>query len=302
VSALQRFAACPYQFLLGAIYRLQPADQPQPLQRLDPLTKGSLTHHIQASFFREMEKRGALPLTLETIDSSLPILDEVIGAVAAEYQEDLAPAIDRVWREEVAAIARDLRGWARTVAVDGETWIPRFFEYSFGLPIDSERDPRSVPDPVAVDKRFTLRGSVDLVEEHRRDGTLRVTDHKTGKDRTKAPLVIGAGAVLQPVVYSMVVEATTGKKVVESRLSFCTSAGGYKSQPALLDAVGRRIGLEALEIIDRAIERGDLPAAPAEGACTWCDFRVVCGPNEEERVERKPTDRLRDLIELRSRP
>jgi len=36
LSALQKFSACPYQFLLSAIYRLQPAEEPEPLQRLDP--------------------------------------------------------------------------------------------------------------------------------------------------------------------------------------------------------------------------------------------------------------------------
>jgi RecB family exonuclease len=302
LSALQRFAACPYQFLLGAIYRLQPAEHPHPLQRLDPLTKGSLVHRMQASFFRELERRGVLPVTRESLDAALVVLDEVVELVANEYREDLVPAIDRVWRDEVGAITRDLRGWARHVSSDGETWVPRNFEFAFGLPIDGDRDPRSVRDPVTIDGRFILRGSVDLVEEHRRDGTLRVTDHKTGKDRTKPPLAIGGGAVLQPILYSIVMEQVTGKKVVESRLSFCTSAGGYKVQPATLDAVSRRIGIEALEIVDRAIERGDLAAAPAEGACAWCDFRPVCGPNEEERVGRKPQDRLRDLIELRSRP
>ncbi len=302
VSALQRFAACPYQFLLGAIYRLQPAEQPHPLQRLDPLTKGSLVHRMQASFFRELERRGLLPVTRASAESALAILDEVIAAVADEYRELLVPAIDRVWREEIAAIARDLRGWARTASADGGTWVPRYFEFSFGLPIDEQRDPRSVRDPVLIDDRFVLRGSVDLVEEHRQDGSLRVTDHKTGKDRTKPPLVIGGGAVLQPVVYSLVVEQITGRTVRESRLSFCTSAAGYKIQPVALTDASRRAGIEALEIVDRAIERGELAAAPAEGACTWCDFRPVCGPNEEERVKRKPQDRLRDLAELRSRP
>ena len=36
LSALQKFATCPYQFLLSAIYRLEPNDEPEPLQRLDP--------------------------------------------------------------------------------------------------------------------------------------------------------------------------------------------------------------------------------------------------------------------------
>jgi RecB family exonuclease len=302
LSALQRFAACPYQFLLGAIYRLQPAEQPHPLRRLDPLTRGSLVHRMQASFFRELEQRGTLPVTRASVDTALIALDEVVQWVANEYREDLVPAIERVWRDEVDAIARDLRRWARNVSADGETWLPRYFEFSFGLPLDEGRDPRSVRDPVTIDGRFILRGAIDLVEEHRLDGTLRVTDHKTGKDRTHPPLAIGGGAVLQPILYSLVMEQVTGRKVVESRLSFCTSAGGYKVQPADLDVAARRIGVEALEVVDRAIERGELAAAPAAGACGWCDFRPVCGPNEEERIARKPSERLIDLIELRSRP
>jgi len=302
LSALQRFSTCPYQFLLGAIYRLQPAEVPQPLQRLDPLTRGSIMHGIQARFFRELQRRDLLPVTDANLETALQILETVIVKVAEDYHEQLMPAIDRVWREEVGGIARDLRGWVRNLVADGAEWKPAYFEYGFGLPIDEQRDPRSVRDPVVVANRFSLRGSVDLVEAHRTNGTLRVTDHKTGKDRTKRPLVIGGGAVLQPVLYSLVVEQATGQKVVESRLSFCTAAAGYSVQPAALDEASRRTGIEALEIVDRAVERGDLAAAPGEGACAWCDFRPVCGPDEEERIARKPPDRLRDLIELRSRP
>src|SRR4029453_13917127 len=61
VSALQKFTVCPYQFALSAIYRLQPNVEPEPLQRLDPLTKGSLFHEVQAMFFRAMRDRGRLP-------------------------------------------------------------------------------------------------------------------------------------------------------------------------------------------------------------------------------------------------
>ena len=107
---------------------------------------------------------------------------------------------------------------------------------------------------------------------------LRVTDHKTGKDRTKDTLVIGGGSVLQPVVYAAVAESMLGVPVAESRLFFCTSAGGFKQRPVLLDPATKRAGVEALEAIDRAIELGLLAPMPAEGACAWCDFRPVCGP------------------------
>ena len=70
---------------------------------------------------------------------------------------------------------------------------------------------------------------------------------------------------------------------------------------ALSDIVRAR-GLEVLEVIDRAIAEGFIVAAPDEGACTWCDFRAVCGPREEERVARKKADRLADLQALRAMP
>jgi hypothetical protein len=302
LSALQKYTSCPYQFLLSAVYRLHASEQPQPLQRMDPLTRGSLVHKIQATFFREMADRGELPVTSGNFDAALDVLGGVIRAVSESWRDRLVPAIERVWDDEIAVIARDLRGWLRGVAVDGVEWTPTYFELAFGLAIDEERDPSSVPRPVELENGFTLHGSVDLVETHRSTGHLRVTDHKTGKNRSTPGMVINGGAVLQPVLYSMVVEQVMHTPVRESRLSFCTSAGGFSVFPIALDTNNRRLGLEALEIIDRAIEMGSLAAAPAEGACDWCDFRPVCGPSEEQRTGRKPKDRLRDLFELRIRP
>ena len=69
-----------------------------------------------------------------------------------------------------------------------------------------------------------------------------------------------------------------------------------------LSEANRRAGLVALEIVDRAIELGFLPPAPAPRACTWCDFRTVCGPDEEKHLARKPTDLLGDLTALREMP
>ena len=304
LSALQKFAACPYQFLLSAIHRLEPPRQIEPLQKLDPLTRGSIFHETQARFFRAMQHAGLLPVTAAVMPRALATIDAIIAEVAADYYEKLAPAIDRVWNEEIADLARDLRVWVRRMAADhGDGWAPRYFEFAFGLPHDTGRDPDSVPDPVTVDGRFVLRGSVDLIEEQSGSGDLRITDHKTGRKRTSEKTIIGGGSVLQPVVYSMVVEQVFGRRVVGGRLYYCTSAGGFDdSTQVRLDDATRRLGTEALEIVDRAIELGFLPAAPADRACTWCDFRAVCGPDEPRRVALKSSDKLGDLEMLRERP
>jgi ATP-dependent helicase/nuclease subunit B len=300
LSALQKFSSCPYQFLLSAVYRLQPADDPEPLQKLDPLTRGALFHAVQAAFFRELREAAALPVTEAGLPRALDILDAAVARIAAAYYERLAPAIDRVWRDEVADVARDLRVWVRRLP-DGGDWRPEYFEYSFGLS-DEGRDPRSVPDPVLVDGRFLLRGSVDLIEQKPGGVQLRVTDHKTGKNRTTPRTIIGGGAALQPVLYSLVVENVMATPVVSGRLFYCTAAGGFTNHEIPINDQTRRAGLEALEIVDRAVELGFLPAAPADRACVWCDFRTVCGPHEEKRIRTKSQDKLGDLRSLREMP
>ena len=322
LSALQKYAACPYQFLLSAIYRLEPPPEIEPLQKLDPLTRGSIFHEAQARFFRALRDEDRLPVAPTDVPAALATLDRVIAEVAARYEDDLAPAIDRVWRDEIAGIARDLRVWARRMAAAESPWVPAYFELAFGLKDDeNQRDPASLRDPVLVDGRFKLRGSVDLIEvrgsrtgdrgskpgssnlEPRTSNlALRITDHKTGKNRTTWKTVIGGGSILQPVLYSLAIEQALQAPVTSGRLFYCTSAGGFVEHEIPINDTNRRIGLEALEIVDRAIELGFLPAAPAPRACTWCDFLPVCGPDEERRVRHKSSEKLGDLDALRERP
>jgi len=298
LSALQRFAACPYQFLLATIYRLEPWDEPEPLVRMDPLTRGSFFHKAQAEFYRALEKEGRLPVTRETLASAAKTLDAVVDRVAAEYADELVPAIPRVWTDEVDELRRDLAIWVQKTT-DEQDWRPTYFEFSFGLS-DEGRDPRSLPDPILVDGRFLLRGSVDLIEYRADFDLLRITDHKTGKNRSNRDLIVGGGEMLQPVLYSLAIEEGLGKKVFEGRLFYATTAGGFADHSIPINGFTRGQGLQVLEVIDRAIETAFLPAAPKERACTWCDFRPICGPREEERVARKARERLADLEALRS--
>jgi ATP-dependent helicase/nuclease subunit B len=298
LSALQRFATCPYQFLLATIYRLEPWDEPEPLVRMDPLTRGSLFHTAQADFYRAMAARGALPVTRAQLPEAVTLLDRVLDRVAGDYAEQLAPAIERVWHDEIDELRRDLGIWVQKLA-DDDAWRPAYFEYSFGLN-DAGRDPRSLPDPIVIDDKYVLRGSVDLIEQHAQFDVLRVTDHKTGKNRATADLIVGGGKMLQGVLYSVAVEQALGKRVMKGRYYYATTAGGFADKEVEINDYTRGQGLQVLAIVDRAIETGFLAAAPEERACTWCDFRPVCGPREEERTRRKAREKLADLAALRA--
>ncbi len=305
-SALQHFAACPYSFLLNAIYRLHPREEKVALEQMDPFTRGALFHETQFRLFRELQDAQLLPMSPHHVAQVIEIADQVLARVAAENEERLAPAIPRVWRSEIEDLRIDLHGWIRRAASDPEGWVPAYFEFSFGLPPGSHaadsRDPASSRDEAVLDGGARLRGAIDLVEKHPVRGTLRITDHKTGRPPKELPKYIGGGALMQPLAYAMAAEALLAAPTELSRLSYCTQRGGYEVVRFDISPGHRTFFKHALSLIDGEIERGFLPAAPQAGACAMCDYRPVCGPDEERRIVRKAKDRLEPLQALRNIP
>ena len=63
------------------------------------------------------------------------------------------------------------------------------------------------------------------------------------------------------------------------------------------------MGIEVLEIVDRAVELGMLPPAPTERACGMCDFlsRVRPRSGTAAAIANRQNE-IADLLELRGRP
>jgi ATP-dependent helicase/nuclease subunit B len=237
-------------------------------------------------------------VTPEQKAAALARLDQVFGRVAGRFEDELAPRAGRVWQAAISAVRSDLREWLRRTSEEGE-WLPAHFELSFGLSEPRERDPKSTDAPVALDCGLLLRGSIDLVERSVR-GTLRATDHKSGKPRASEGTVIGGGETLQPVLYALTLEKLfPGERVEGGRLYYCTSAAGFSAVTIPLDGRAREAAHLLARTLSSAIDQGFLPAAPAPRACEYCDYLAVCGPYEELRTGRKNKGALRALTLLR---
>jgi ATP-dependent helicase/nuclease subunit B len=293
-SALQHFAACPYRFLLQAVFQFRPREEPARLEQMDPLTRGALFHSAQFEIFRE--------LALADQPRILDLADQVLDRVAARYEDELAPAIPRVWKSEIENLRTDLRGWLQHVAATESDWRPAHYEFGFGLAPNPDRDAASTGKEAVILDGIRLRGSIDLIERNANNDTLRVTDHKTGRAPKDRPQYVGGGAILQPLLYAHAAETLLGQSVVSGRLFFCTQRGDFSSIDIPLNDESRGRLRRVLQTIDGSIEEGFLPAAPQAGACAMCDYSAVCGPYEESRVKRKQGDRLDPLIEIRHSP
>ncbi|MEE8587018.1 MAG: PD-(D/E)XK nuclease family protein [Acidobacteriota bacterium] len=298
-TALQHFAACPYRFLLSAIHRLRPREEPIAIEQLDPLTRGSLFHAVQFELFQQLRQDGLLPFSQSKQEQILDRADEVLNRVSAQYEEELAPAIPRVWSSQIEDIRTDLRGWIRQVSRQQKDWKPVHFEYGFGLSDRRQHDPGSSRQEAEVLGGLRLRGSIDLIEQNLSDGHLRVVDHKTGLFPNPAPRYVGGGEHLQPLLYALSAESLFESPVDSGSLFYCTQRGGFRHLEIPLDDEARRRAREVLKTVGKEVERGFLPAAPRKDACKFCDFIAVCGPYEEYRLSRKLRPPLRPLEKIR---
>jgi ATP-dependent helicase/nuclease subunit B len=281
-SSLQLFASCPYRFALRTVVGLEPMEAAVPLGRLDPLTRGVLFHEIQKRVFQALD---GYPAEGAALRLSLEVLDRILRETSAEYAERLAPAIPQIWHNEVERLRADLRGWLASVASDESSWIPSEVERKF--------------DSVIIAEQWKLRGRMDLIERST-EGAIRITDYKTGSFPDPAPQSTGGGEVLQPTLYALAAEQLfPGTSIAGGRLFYATMRGGYRTVDVPLNDQTRAETDRALSTIEDAVQAGRFPAAPHEGACEYCDYLAVCGPYEEERVQRKPQTELESLFQIR---
>ena len=133
---------------------------------MDPLTRGALFHSAQFELFRALNNAHQLPITADRLPDALDLADQVLDRVAAQYEDELAPAIPRVWKSEIENLRTDLRGWLQQVAATQSDWLPVHFEFGFGLAPDPHRDPASTTREAVIFDGIRLRGSIDLIERH----------------------------------------------------------------------------------------------------------------------------------------
>lgn len=294
VTSLEKFSNCPYRFFLNAILRLRPRETAEQITHLDPLTYGRILHVAQYEILQKLQEEKLTPVRSDNLANVLRVSEDVFTRVAEDFRELLAPAIERIWRDELARVRTDLRGWLRRESEAPGGWVPHRTELTFGMRPQGPADPESVLHQAVLASGLRLRGAIDLIEK-RADGKVRVTDYKSGRVRVPQGAVVFGGESLQPLFYSLAYEALTGEEVVAARLYYCTERSGYAERIVEPDEEALDIASEFQRRVDKAIEEGFFPASPRLG-CKYCDYLPVCGPGAEIRAKRKEGDSRLSLL------
>ena len=304
-TALQHFAACPYRFFLAAIHRLAPRREAAPLEELDPLTRGTLFHDVQSETLRALARAGAA-----AADGGAPRRRRARARRDARRRRGAASrraraGIPRVWEDEIAALRADLRDWLRRLADDADGWHPRTSSSPSACRADAARDPHSQPDAGRRSPGgIRLRGSIDLVERRADGRALRVTDHKTGSDRTddgharRRRRDPPAGPLRARRRSGAATAGQRGAPLLLHRARRLRRARRAARRPQ-----ARAQGRDVLETIDRALADGFLPAGAARTTPARAATSARCAARTRRSARAaRAAQPLADLAALRELP
>ncbi len=311
VTGLEAYASCPYQFFLKNIVRLRPIERPEALLHLDPLTRGSLLHDVFFHLGREFRERNLAPLAEGRLSEAFAMLETVFWQVEEEVRERVAPAIGRIWQDQMDGLLGDLRGFLQRYAATGR--MPLANELTFGMGARQPADPASRTEAAVLPGGLRLHGSIDVVERLA-DGAIQITDYKTGRasiETTRQQRILFGGRALQPLLYALAYEALSGAPTASGRLYYATIRGTYLE--TVVDAASeesRAVFESFVGGLDRATRHGRFPALPNPGVtyrvCDYCDYLPVCGPRPAAHARTKAragfAAALDEVVQIRSLP
>ncbi|HEY8060077.1 MAG TPA: PD-(D/E)XK nuclease family protein, partial [Acidimicrobiales bacterium] len=283
-TRLERFALCPFQYLLGNVLGVRAHEDPVDEEGITPRDRGSLVHQVLEEFFAEALDRDP---DAGWTDADLERLHAIVDHVGEAYRARGMTGRDLGWELESSAIRRWLGAVLDRDADErsARQARPAAVELLFGG--DSEHPAAEVGLPDG--RRLRFKGAIDRVDREA-DGSLLVIDYKTGRGgsyRNVDDDRLDRGKRLQLPIYADAARRALGPAdgpppPVEAYYWFVEEGGkkAWRGGP-VDDAVQHRFEDVVATVVD-GIEGGDFPANPGEDGfygpshCGYCDFNRVC--------------------------
>ena len=288
-TTLERYAKCPHAYLMQDVLRVRPLEEPEESVTITPMDVGNLMHEAFDVFFRALGDSAPGFGEPWTPDHHAG-LQEVAITIAEHFEARGLTGHQRMWARERDSILRDLDRMLtddseRRAAADSKV---RATELGFG-------DDGPAAEVAVAGGVVRMKGKIDKVDE-RRDGTLEVTDFKTGKshyfaDIRKDPVV--AGTKLQLPAYALAASAAYDAEVSLTEYRFIRERPEIAVVGIPLDGSVAETYAQTLGVLSESIAGGLFPAkAPDQPdyrfiSCPYCNPDGVGHAEVRGRYERK---------------
>ena len=285
-TQVEQWVTCPHGYFMRHILGVYPVEEPGDQMEIDPAERGNLVHITLDRFHHEVIG-GTLPQPSPGwTDTHWQRLTELFDETATEFELSGRTGRSASWHVQRAAVLSDLRRWferdSDRLTATGATIVSS--EAFFG-------DDGSVTLPLGDGRSVSVRGQIDRIDRTR-DGTLVVTDHKTGSIRHYRDIgpdePTAGGSRYQLPAYAAGALALTGDDApVRAEYSFFAKGQYKRIGYAFDEAVWERVRSDLADVVE-GIESGLYPARPAvPGFQLWVDCHY-CQPDALGTAERYP--------------
>jgi ATP-dependent helicase/nuclease subunit B len=315
-SRLETYATCPFKFFLRYVLRLEPIDEPETLERIDPLNRGSLIHEILELFLQDLRSRGERP-SAEHRSEHLERLFQIAREACEHLESTGLVGFPVLWEYDQIAIFEDLEEWydAEVLDLADNRLQPETFELRFGWARhrnDGGEGSRDEPFELTFPGGpLRFQGRVDRVDIMPDRSSFRVIDYKTGRSSYYKPDTFNGGRSLQLPIYLLATADLLGMSWERSRAEyfFPTRRGEFQRVALHGSWLSENYDdlVELLSSISKSIEQGYFPQITDIGSqdnCRICDYQELCPVNVRSLAQRKQTDEsifwLRQVIEAES--
>jgi RecB family exonuclease len=308
-SQWERYALCPFKFLLTDVLRREPLGEL--VLETDHRRRGTLVHRVLAEFHRSLPELLGKQTSLSAHDVERfatefgNILDALVRATPYSGVEAALVELDRLQIAKWGTRYHEEHGKydAAWPALDAPL-APTFLEWRFGPSragagnAENEyEDPRSTSQPFVLDlngEPIRITGRIDRIDVGQTAGrdVFNVIDYKSGKRPSLSSEKIASGERLQPALYVMAAQALlfegdratplwagywslSNGVTVDARFSLRCSQD-YESPTEQWEQLQRDVVAQIGRFV-RDIRSGNFPVASRDEHCTsFCEFSTVC--------------------------
>jgi hypothetical protein len=206
-TALERYAACPFRYLLERVYGLASVEEPDRILAMEPRERGTLVHAILEGTYRRLAEANGFPLTRDNLAAAREVLRAVFDEACGEAERRGVTGLPTLWAGERARLHAELLSALEAEADDAGGWVPARFEAAFGV---EWREGAGAPLAYRLPDgtEIQLCGTMDRVDLSPDPPRARVLDYKTGRVRTpRTADRLGRGRALQLPIYRLAAEA-----------------------------------------------------------------------------------------------
>lgn len=297
-SRLETYATCPYRYFLRYSLGIEPLDEPEAIERIDALERGSLIHAILERFLVTVGRDD--PPSAARRDSHLDLLLTIAHEEEADRERRGVTGRPLVWAMDRRQIDEDLVRWYDREVADGGDMRPGAFEVAFG-PVRygaGTGDTTISSDAPLVlragDRDVLLQGRIDRIDWDEGRTRFRVIDYKTGKARGKAAFDKGMSLQLPIYLRAAAELLEIDPDAGEAQYFYVSSRGGFRRKPISGGELAQRSAEfeQVLGTIADGVDAGMFVANPGKGKfnCTWCDYKDVCDARIDAIAQRKAED------------